>query len=159
MAVDGSGVRSGSPFGAISESVWNGSPGQMAWRGGGGSLRASLLRDPPPTPARLFAPRPVILGLRIGMRCQPRRLTTADRPMSCGKCASRSPKFLRRSRIDAADNMTCIWEQQGWPDLCWDTAKLSLQLADVRHRQGVLLGRVRLLGFELREEAALRKLT
>ncbi len=55
--------------------------------------------------------------------------------------------------------MTYIWEQRHWPELCWDTARLSLQLADVRHRQGVLLGRMRALGFELREEAVLRTLT
>jgi len=58
-----------------------------------------------------------------------------------------------------ADIMTYIWEQPGWPNLHWDAARLSLQLADVRHRQGVLLGRMQALGFELREEAVLRTLT
>jgi Fic family protein len=58
-----------------------------------------------------------------------------------------------------ADNMTFIWEQRHWPNLSWDTARLSLQLADVRHRQGILLGRMQALGFELREEAVLRTLT
>lgn len=55
--------------------------------------------------------------------------------------------------------MTYVWELKGWPDLHWDTAGLSRQLADVRHRQGVLLGRMRAFGFELREEALLRTLT
>lgn len=55
--------------------------------------------------------------------------------------------------------MTYIWEQPGWPNLHWDAERLSLQLADVRHRQGVLLGRMQALGFELREEAVLRTLT
>lgn len=55
--------------------------------------------------------------------------------------------------------MAFIWEQPGWPDLRWDAAALSRRLAEVRHRQGILLGRMRALGFELREEAVLRTLT
>jgi Fic family protein len=40
-----------------------------------------------------------------------------------------------------------------------DEARLARQLADVRHRQGLLQGRMGALGFPLRQEAVLRTLT
>lgn len=43
--------------------------------------------------------------------------------------------------------------------LTWNDAKLSALLADVRHRQGRLLGRMEGLGFRLRSEANLSTLT
>lgn len=46
-----------------------------------------------------------------------------------------------------------------WPSLDWDSEKLTALLADVRHRQGRLLGQMQTLGFKLREEATLRTLT
>jgi len=46
-----------------------------------------------------------------------------------------------------------------WPNLRWDNAKLLPLLADVRHRQGRLLGRMEGLGFRLRAEASLTTLT
>lgn len=52
-----------------------------------------------------------------------------------------------------------IYEYQEWPYFTWDTAKLTSKLADIRHRQGRLLGRMESLGFELRKEASLRTLT
>jgi len=55
--------------------------------------------------------------------------------------------------------MTCIQELAGWPQLTWDAGKLSALLADVRHRQGRLLGRMEGLGFRLRSEASLSTLT
>jgi Fic family protein len=55
--------------------------------------------------------------------------------------------------------MSYIHEHAKWPNLCWNDAKLSSLLADVRHRQGRLLGRMEGLGFRLRSEASLNTLT
>ena len=52
-----------------------------------------------------------------------------------------------------------IHEHQHWPTLTWDLEKLALKLADVRHHQGRLLGKMESLGFELRDEASLNTLT
>lgn len=55
--------------------------------------------------------------------------------------------------------MTYIWEQSDWPNIIWRDADIAALLADVRHAQGRLLGRMEALGFPLREEAFLRTLT
>lgn len=52
-----------------------------------------------------------------------------------------------------------IHEHKNWPEFTWDTEALASKLADVRHRQGWLLGRMEGLGFELRREAGLSTLT
>ncbi len=52
-----------------------------------------------------------------------------------------------------------IHERQEWPDFKWNQVKLAPLLADVRHWQGRLLGRMESLGFQLREEATLQTLT
>jgi len=55
--------------------------------------------------------------------------------------------------------MSYIHENPDWPNLKWNEAKLSPLLADVRHRQGRLLGKMEGLGFRLRAEANLKTLT
>jgi Fic family protein len=55
--------------------------------------------------------------------------------------------------------MTYIHQNPDWPDLRWDNAKLLPLFADVRHRQGRLLGRMEGLGFRLRADAGLTTLT
>lgn len=55
--------------------------------------------------------------------------------------------------------MSYIHQKTDWPNLKWDDAKLLPLLADVRHRQGRLLGRMEGLGFRLRAEASLTTLT
>ena len=55
--------------------------------------------------------------------------------------------------------MSYIHQGPEWPNLHWDNAKLLPLLADVRHRQGRLLGRMEGLGFRLRAEASLTTLT
>ena len=52
-----------------------------------------------------------------------------------------------------------IHERKNWPEFTWDQAALAKPLADVRHLQGRLLGRMEALGFPLREEATLETLT
>ncbi len=52
-----------------------------------------------------------------------------------------------------------IHEHQNWPDFTWDAETLASKLADIRHRQGRLLGRMEGLGFELKREASLSTLT
>lgn len=53
----------------------------------------------------------------------------------------------------------CIHEKKDWPDFKWDDKKLAPLLAEVRHLQGRLIGRMEALGFNLREEATLQTLT
>ncbi len=52
-----------------------------------------------------------------------------------------------------------IYEHQQWPNFAWDPSKISILLAEVRHLQGRLLGKMEALGFNLREEATLKTLT
>ena len=55
--------------------------------------------------------------------------------------------------------MTWIYQQDTWPELTWDNDALAYKLAEVRYRQGHLLGRMESLGFDLRAEASLDTLT
>jgi len=52
-----------------------------------------------------------------------------------------------------------IHEHKDWPNFKWDDKALSFDLAEIRHRQGHLLGRMEGLGFELKREASLSTLT
>lgn len=52
-----------------------------------------------------------------------------------------------------------IHEHQNWPNLTWSADVLASRLADIRHRQGHLLGRLADFGFELKREASLINLT
>ena len=55
--------------------------------------------------------------------------------------------------------MSYIWEGDSWPKLTWDSERLLEPLARVSHEQGLLLGRMEGLGFDLRNEAQLHSLT
>src|ERR1700704_1388038 len=46
-----------------------------------------------------------------------------------------------------------------WPRFDWDRERLAEPVADVRHRQGRLMGHMEALGFNLRQEAVLQTLT
>ncbi|MGD1086225.1 MAG: Fic family protein [Verrucomicrobiota bacterium] len=52
-----------------------------------------------------------------------------------------------------------IHKRKDWPEFQWDQANLAGPLAEARHLQGRLLGRMEALGFRLREEATLQTLT
>lgn len=52
-----------------------------------------------------------------------------------------------------------IYERPDWPNLAWDSTKLTDLLAEVRYLQGRLLGQMDTLGFQLRTEATLQTLT
>ena len=54
---------------------------------------------------------------------------------------------------------TYIYDHPDWPNLRWDQGGLAEALADVRYRQGRLIGRMEPLGFDLRQEAVLETLT
>jgi len=54
---------------------------------------------------------------------------------------------------------TYIHELRDWPTFRWNDEKLAARLADVRHHQGRLIGRMEGLGFKLRAEAILPSLT
>ncbi|MGH7524252.1 MAG: Fic family protein [Gemmatimonadales bacterium] len=55
--------------------------------------------------------------------------------------------------------MIYIHELSTWPSFRWNEAALAQLLADVRHKQGRLIGRMETLGFHLRAEAVLLTLT
>lgn len=55
--------------------------------------------------------------------------------------------------------MSYIHEQEDWPTFRWDQPRIAGKLAELRHRQGRLLGRMEMLGLTLRSEAVLRTLT
>jgi Fic family protein len=52
-----------------------------------------------------------------------------------------------------------IHELSDWPDFRWHHEALAARLAEIRHRQGRLLGRMEGLGFPLQKEAELETLT
>jgi Fic family protein len=52
-----------------------------------------------------------------------------------------------------------IHELPDWPRFIWDPECLAAPLANIRHRQGRLLGHMEALGFNLRQEASLETLT
>lgn len=52
-----------------------------------------------------------------------------------------------------------IHMRQDWPAFRWDDAAISTLLASTRHTQGLLLGRMESLGFELRSDADLAVMT
>ena len=52
-----------------------------------------------------------------------------------------------------------IYQQEKWPNFVWDVAELSNLLAEVRNKQGRLIGKMEALGFNLQKEAFLETLT
>lgn len=52
-----------------------------------------------------------------------------------------------------------IHQHSEWPHFTWDANSLSNKLAEVRNRQGYLLGRMESLGFHLKQEAGMEMLT
>ncbi len=52
-----------------------------------------------------------------------------------------------------------IHQLPDWPRFHWDREALAVPLAEIRHRQGRLLGRMEGLGFALQKEAELETLT
>ncbi|WP_244436505.1 DUF4172 domain-containing protein [Bacteroides timonensis] len=52
-----------------------------------------------------------------------------------------------------------IWQQKDRPVFTWDDTKLSYKLGKVRNLQGKLVGKMSVLGFDLRNSAILNTLT
>jgi Fic family protein len=52
-----------------------------------------------------------------------------------------------------------IHELHEWPRFHWNSQRLAEPLAEVRHRQGRLIGHTKARGFSLRQEAVLQTLT
>lgn len=52
-----------------------------------------------------------------------------------------------------------IYNHPDWPNLTWDAGALASALADIRYRQGLLLGRMETFGFALQQESSLITLT
>ncbi len=55
--------------------------------------------------------------------------------------------------------MRYIHERPEWPDFHWNMDALASPLAAIRHKQGLLLGRMNALDFSIRAEAGLETLT
>lgn len=55
--------------------------------------------------------------------------------------------------------MAFILANKGWPNLDWNAGEVTPGLVRARHKQGLLLGRMRQLGFALQAEAAVEVLT
>ena len=55
--------------------------------------------------------------------------------------------------------MRYIHQRTDWPRMGWSQEAVARPLADIRHRQGRLLGRMEGLGFPLQREAELETLT
>jgi len=52
-----------------------------------------------------------------------------------------------------------LYERRGWPNFTWDEPKVLAFLSEVRYMQGLLLGKMRNLGFELQDQAVLEMIT
>lgn len=52
-----------------------------------------------------------------------------------------------------------IYQHSDWPNFSWDSKRLASKLADLRYRQGRLLGQMEGLGFEFKQEANLTTIT
>ena len=61
--------------------------------------------------------------------------------------------------VKYAVNIVWIYEQPDWPHFKWNAESLAYKLADIRYRQGLLLGKMAGIGFDLKQEASLKTLT
>ena len=52
-----------------------------------------------------------------------------------------------------------IWQQEGWPGMYWDNARLSGVLAEVNTLRGQLMGRLSMFGFKEQEDSWLDSMT
>ncbi len=52
-----------------------------------------------------------------------------------------------------------LWQRANWPEVTFDTSRLTQPLARTRHEQGLLLGRMQALGFTIQQESVLATLT
>lgn len=52
-----------------------------------------------------------------------------------------------------------VYQQRNWPKFTWRIEEFASKLADIRHRQGRLLGQMESLGFQFKQEASLKILT
>lgn len=55
--------------------------------------------------------------------------------------------------------MTYIYQKKDWPHFTWNADRLVSHLSPARYEQGLLLGKMQDLGYELKEEATLAALT
>ena len=55
--------------------------------------------------------------------------------------------------------MTYIYNDKDWPHFTWDPERLVRYLSTARYKQGLLLGKMQDLGYQLKSEATLAVLT
>ncbi len=66
-------------------------------------------------------------------------------------------QIMRRILTDLKNKY--IYQQNNWPNFTWNITELSDLLAEVRNKQGRLIGKMEALGFDLKNEAFLETLT
>ena len=55
--------------------------------------------------------------------------------------------------------MAYIYSNKDWPKFTWDSSRLVSSLSAARYNQGLLLGKMQDLGYQLQNEATLSALT
>ncbi len=55
--------------------------------------------------------------------------------------------------------MAYIYTNKDWPSFTWDSSRLVSSLSGARYNQGLLLGKMQDLGYQLQNEATLTHLT
>lgn len=58
----------------------------------------------------------------------------------------------------STENQMYIYQQKNWPNFTWDQELISGSLANIRYKQGKLLGKMEGFGFDLQEKATLENL-
>lgn len=52
-----------------------------------------------------------------------------------------------------------IYDQDKWPNFSWEDKSITSKLALARNKQGILMGKMQMVGFELKDEATLKTIT
>ena len=52
-----------------------------------------------------------------------------------------------------------VHQKENWPQFTWDEKAIASQLGAVRHLQGIMIGKMQYLGFDMKGEAMLRTMT
>lgn len=86
---------------------------------------------------------------------------SANKHPICRKYTANNLRICRKGCIFAAESeiMKYIHEHPDWWNFRYDTSKVLALLAEVTHQQGLLLGRLSALGFNLQHSTALENLS
>lgn len=71
----------------------------------------------------------------------------------------KNPHNLRKKCVYYAEFVMYIYRHENWPHFIWDKTRVLTLLAQVKWAQGLLLGKMQNLGFEIKGKAQLQSLT